>query len=65
MIYEIPLAAVAIETLAFAWIVDDILRESLTDHETNQRLGSVVHRLMSRAAASGKPMKSPGPILWV
>ena len=52
MIYEIPLAAVAKETLAFTWVVDDILRESLADDETDQRLGTVVNRLVSRAGAS-------------
>ena len=52
MIYEIPLAAVAKETLAFTWVVDDILRESLADDETDQRFGTVVNRLVSRAGAS-------------
>src|SRR4030095_5540808 len=52
MIHEIPLAAVAKETLAFAWVVDDILRESLADDETDQRFGTVVDRLVSRAGAS-------------
>src|SRR4029453_3746044 len=51
MIYEISLAAVAKETLAFAWVVDDILRESLADDETDQRFGTVVDRLVSRAGA--------------
>ena len=44
MIYEIPLAAVAKETLAFAWVVDDILRESLADDETDQRFGTIVNQ---------------------
>jgi len=35
VIYEIPLAAVPKETFAFARIVDDILRESLADDETD------------------------------
>ena len=52
MIYEIPLAAVAKETLAFTWVVDDILRESLADDETDQRFGTIVNRLVSRAAAT-------------
>lgn len=52
MIYEIPLAAVAKETLAFTWVIDDILRESLADDETDQRFGTVVNRLVSRAASS-------------
>src|SRR5215475_8813329 len=52
MIYEIPLAAVAKKTLAFAWVVDDILRESLADDETDQRFGTVVDRLVSGAGTS-------------
>src|SRR5262245_60457642 len=52
MIDEIPLAAVAKETLAFAWVVDDILRESLADDETNQGFGTVVDGLVRRARAS-------------
>src|SRR5215475_5683619 len=52
MIDEIPLAAVAKETLAFAWVVDDILRESLADDETNQGFGTVVDGLVRRAGAS-------------
>jgi hypothetical protein len=52
MIHEIPLAAVAKETLAFAWVVDDILREPLADDETDQRFGTVINRLVSRAGTS-------------
>ena len=52
MIYEIALTAVAKETLAFTWVVDDILRESLADDEADQRFVTVVNRLVSRAAAS-------------
>src|SRR5215813_1885184 len=52
MIYEIPLAAVAKKTLAFAWVVDDILRESLADDETDERFGTVVDRLVSGAGTS-------------
>src|SRR5215510_14709058 len=52
MIYEIPLAAVAKKTLAFAWVVDDILRESLADDETDERYGTVVDRLVSGAGPS-------------
>src|SRR5262245_20008064 len=59
MIYEIPLAAVAKETLAFAWVVDDILRESLANDETDQRFGTVVDCLVGRAGAS-KPDKVAG-----
>jgi hypothetical protein len=51
MIHEIPLAAVAKETLAFAWVVDDILRESLADDETDEWFVTVIDRLVSRAAA--------------
>src|SRR5215510_15807381 len=51
MIYEIPVAAVAKETLAFAWVVDDILREPLADDETDQGLGTVVDGLVRRAGA--------------
>src|SRR5262249_20910955 len=52
MIYEIPLAAVAKKTLAFAWVVDDILRESLADDETDERFGTIVDRLVSGAGTS-------------
>src|SRR5215510_4331735 len=52
MIDEIPLTAVAKETLAFAWVVDDILREPLADDETDQGLGAVVDGLVRRAGAS-------------
>jgi hypothetical protein len=52
VIHEIPLAAVAKEALAFAWVVDDILRESLADDETDQWFGTVINRLVSRAGAS-------------
>src|SRR4030095_746236 len=52
MIYEIPLAAGAKETLAFAWVVDDILRESLADDEADQRFGTVINRLVSRPGTS-------------
>src|SRR5215475_6656618 len=51
MIYEIPLTAVAKETLAFAWVVDDILREPLANDETDQGLGTVVDGLVRRAGA--------------
>src|SRR5262245_26867014 len=51
MIDEIPLAAVAKQALAFAWAVDDILRESLADDETDQGLGTVVDGLVRRAGA--------------
>jgi hypothetical protein len=52
VIYEIPLAAVPKETFAFARIVDHILRESLADDETDQRFGTVINRLVSRAGTS-------------
>ena len=52
VVHEIPLAAVAKEPLAFAWVVDDILRESLADDETDQRFGTVINRLMSGAGTS-------------
>ncbi len=39
VIYQIALAVVAKETLAFAWVVDNILHESLADDETDQRFG--------------------------
>ena len=56
---HVPLAAVPVHPLAFARIVDDILCQSLSDHETNQRLRAVVHRFM-RQAASGKPDEVTG-----
>ena len=49
MIHEIPFTAVAKETLAFAWVIDDILRESLADDETDQRFVTVIDCLVSRA----------------
>src|SRR5215510_5297393 len=52
MIYEIPLAAVAKKTLAFAWVVDDILRESLADDEADQRFSTVIDGLVSGAGPS-------------
>src|SRR5882724_9294094 len=59
VVHEIPLAAVAKEPLAFAWVVDDILRESLADDETDQRFGTVINRLVSRAGTS-KPDEVAG-----
>ena len=52
MIHEIPFTAVAKEALAFAWVIDNILRESLADDETDQRFVTVIDRLVSRAGAS-------------
>jgi hypothetical protein len=51
MIYEITLAAIAKETLAFTWVVDDILSEPLADDETDQWFSAVIDRLVSRTAA--------------
>ena len=59
-INHIALAAVPVKSLALARIVNNVLRETLADHETNQWLRPIVHRLM-RVPARGKPMKSPGP----
>ena len=47
---HISLAAVAIKPLTYARVVNDILRQTLADHETNQRLRAVVHRLVRDAA---------------
>ena len=47
---RVALAAVAVKPLPFAWIIDDILREPLADHETNERLRAVVHRFVRRTA---------------
>ncbi len=52
MVHEIPLAAVAKETLALARIIDDILRKSLADDQTHQRFGTVINRLVGGAGAS-------------
>src|SRR6266481_3838883 len=53
VIYEISLAAVAKEPVPFAGVVDNILRESLADDETDQRFGTVINRLVS-CVATGK-----------
>ena len=47
---HVPLPAVAIHPLAFARIVDHILRQPLADDETNQRLLAIVDRFVRRTA---------------
>jgi hypothetical protein len=49
MVDEIALSAVAKEALAFAWVVDHVLSESLADDETDEWFGAVIDRLVSRS----------------
>ena len=51
---HISLAAVTIEPLAFARVIDDILRQSLADNEANQRFAAIVDRFM-RGSSGGQP----------
>jgi hypothetical protein len=43
---EIPLAAVPVQALAEPRVVGDVLRETLADHEADERLGAVVDHLV-------------------
>ena len=51
IVHHVALAAVAVQPLAGARVVDDILRQAQADDETNQRLAAVVDGLMGGTAA--------------
>ena len=49
-VHHVALRAVAVQALALSRVVDDILRQPLADHKTNERLCAIVHRLVRGTA---------------